>query len=259
MRGKILVIAGSDSGGGAGIQADIKTISALGGYPTTAITAITAQNTIAINDIHYLPNDIIASQIEAVFSDIKIDAVKIGMLGNDNIVNQVAKSLKKFATDVPIILDSVMIAKTGNSLLAEESLEGFKMNLLPLASLVTPNLPELEVLSDIKIKTKDNIVKAARKIIDFGAEAVLVKGGHGKGEILYDILVTENNVKIFQGERINTKNTHGTGCTLASAIATYITQGNSLEISVMKARKYVRSAIIKSFSIGHGHGCLQHF
>lgn len=253
MKGRVLVIAGSDSGGGAGIQADIKTISAFSCYSATAITAITVQNTMAVFDILDLPDNIIRAQIRAVLDDIGADVIKTGMLHKSSIIEIIAEEIG----DIPFILDPVMVAKGGEELLEKEALKMLKEKLIIKARLITPNIPEAEILSGIKIKDKDGMIKAAEIIRSLGAENILIKGGHLESDEIFDILLTDN-LYIFSGKRIGSKNTHGTGCTLASAIAAQIAQNINIEIAVEKARDFVRRAIIEAPNLGKGHGPLNH-
>ncbi len=259
MNGRILSIAGSDSGGGAGIQGDIKTITSLGGYASTAITALTAQNTLGVSAIHKVPADFIKQQIEVVLSDIGADAIKTGMLLDSEIISIVADSLDNYR-DIPLIIDPVMIAKGGTNLLKNEAIDSMKTRLFPLALIITPNIPEAETLTDMKIVNIDDMKISAKKLLkESGAEAILIKGRHLESDAITDVLITMNGVlKIFNNNKINTNNTHGTGCTLASAIATFIAQKNDIETSVEKAIEYVQKAIKSAPNIGKGHGPLNH-
>lgn len=254
---KVLTIAGSDSCGGAGIQADIKAMSAQGVYAMSVITAITAQNTCGVSDIEELSPKIIESQIDAIFTDIAVDAVKIGMLSSSKIIEAVKKGLKKYKVK-NIVIDPVMVSKSGSHLLKKEAIESLK-TFLPMATLLTPNIPEAEVLSEMKIESIEDMIEAGRKIQQFGVENVLVKGGHLEGECIDILLLKDNRVLKFNGKRLKTKNTHGTGCTLSSSIATHLAKGSSLEKSVELAKEYITEAISNSFSIGHGVGPTGHF
>lgn len=256
MKGRVLVIAGSDSGGGAGIQADIKTITALGGYAATAITALTAQNTEGVHGIHPVPPTFVAEQIARVLEDIGADAVKIGMLADAAVIDSVVKSLHEF--DGPIVLDPVMIAKGGAALLESAATRALVQKLLPLASLVTPNLPEAEALCGFPVVDVATMDRAARALLDKGAAAALIKGGHAPSEEIVDLLVSGSETKAFYGQRIHTRSTHGTGCTLASAIAVSLAQGRTLVESIARARSYVRAALMTAPGFGHGHGPLNH-
>lgn len=257
---RVLIIAGSDSGGGAGIQGDIKTVTCLGGYAATAITALTAQNTTGVYGIHDVPEEFIAQQIKLVLSDIGADVIKTGMLSKARVIEVVADCLAK-NSEIPLILDPVMFAKGGAALLAVDALETLKKRLIPMAEIITPNIPEAEFLADVpigSIKTVDDMRAAAEKILGLGCKSVLLKGGHLEVGILTDLLLTKNGEQIFTSERINTKNTHGTGCTLASAIATGLAQKLPLNEAVARARAYVRQAIETAPQIGTGNGALWH-
>ncbi len=258
MIGRVLVIAGSDSGGGAGIQADIKTITTLGSYASTAITALTAQNTLGVHGIFDVDPDFIAKQIEVVLDDIGADAIKIGMLSNSGVVDKVSEVLKNKAKDIPIILDPVMVAKGGASLLHLDAISILKQKLIQISYIITPNIEEAKILADMEIRNLDDMKIAVKKIRDSGASNVLLKGGHLEGDDIYDILLADGNIQIFESKRVNTRNTHGTGCTLASAIATFVSQKSSIIEAVSKARNYVRKAIISAPNIGKGHGPLRH-
>lgn len=251
---RILIIAGSDSGGGAGIQGDLKTVSFLGGYGMTAITALTAQNTRGVEAIHPVPPMFVRQQMDACLTDIGADAIKTGMLLNAAIIETVASALGKYR-DIPLVVDPVMVAKGGAALLEPEAITALQSKLLPLATLVTPNLPEAEMLASTLISGVDGMISAGKRIIkNTGCKAVLVKGGHAPGNTLTDMLVTETSTQAFTSPRLAGKNTHGTGCTLASAIATYLAQGEPLPFAVEKARIYVAGAIAAAPDIGHGHG-----
>lgn len=257
MKGRVLIIAGSDSGGGAGIQADIKTVTMLGGYAATAITALTAQNTQGVFGIHDVPQDFIAQQIELVLSDIGADAIKTGMLHNAAVIGAVAVSLTSHAS-IPLVVDPVMVAKGGAPLLQQQAVESLKKKLLPRATLVTPNIPEAEILSGTRISSHTDMRNAAEKILSLGVQAVLLKGGHLEGDTIFDLLATPHNVEEFSSPRIATRHTHGTGCTLASAIATGLAQGMGLKTAVEQARAYVQKAIETAPGFGTGHGPLNH-
>ncbi len=254
---RVLIIAGSDSGGGAGIQGDIKTITCLGGYAATAITALTAQNTLGVFDIHDVPEDFIAKQIILVLDDIGADALKTGMLNKESVIKVVADTISAYP-HIPLVLDPVMFAKGGAALLQPSALSLLKSRLIPMATIITPNIPEAEYLAEMEIKTVDDIKIAAKKILSLGCKAVLLKGGHLDGKIVTDLLLTKNGETIFEQPRINSKNTHGTGCTLASAIATGIAQKLLLKEAVIRARSYVLEAIKTAPNIGKGHGPLNH-
>lgn len=255
MIARILTIAGSDSGGGAGIEADIKTISALGGYACSAITALTAQNTIGVFGMHILPADFVKLTIQTVLSDIGTDAIKIGMLGNAEIVQAVAETLP---AGMPVVLDPVMIATSGAALLEPEAIEILRRELIPRATLITPNLPETFALTGILPQSPADSERAGRALIALGAAAVLIKGGHAEGDSLSDILVYAGGVETFTFPRIHTRNTHGTGCTLAAAIATGLAQQMTLIDAVHRARRYLQNAILHAPGLGAGHGPLWH-
>lgn len=259
MKGRVLIVAGSDSGGGAGIQADIKAVTALGGFAMTAITALTAQNTQGVHGIHDVPADFVARQMELVLDDIGADCVKIGMLHRADIIEAVADTLARKAKGVPIVADPVMVAKGGHALLAEAAEAALRDKLIPMAALITPNMPEAEVLTGYRIHTADDMKAALKGLSELGAEAVLLKGGHLEGDDLVDFLRTaDGEVTAFHDKRIPTANTHGTGCTLASSIACGIAQGLPLIDAVARARAYVRRAIETNPGLGHGHGPLNH-
>ncbi|MGL5545203.1 MAG: bifunctional hydroxymethylpyrimidine kinase/phosphomethylpyrimidine kinase [Cetobacterium sp.] len=253
----ILTIAGSDSCGGAGIQADLKAMSAQGTYGMSVITAITAQNTKGVFAVQELDLDIIKKQIEVLYEDIDISSVKIGMLSSSDIIKTVHETLARVKAK-NIVIDPVMISKSGYYLLKEDAIEALK-DFLKIGTLVTPNIPEAEVLSDMKIETEEDMVEAAKRIKSFGAKNVLIKGGHREDNCT-DILLTENDEIVrFEGVRFKTKNTHGTGCTLSSTIASYIGKGMPVEESVKLGKEYISEAIKNSFSIGEGVGPVGHF
>ncbi len=256
-QGRVLIIAGSDSGGGAGVQADIKTVTALGGYATTAITAITAQNTLGVSAIHPVPALMIAAQIDAVLDDIGADAIKIGMLGGAAAVKTVAGRLET-VRGVPLVLDPVMIAKGGHALASDRAVGALKRQLIPLAALLTPNAPEAAVLTGLMVETTDDLRRAGERLLRLGAAAVLMKGGHIGGERVVDVLLTADGETTFEGPRIDTRHTHGTGCTLASACAAGLAQGLTLEIAVARAWSYVAEAIRRAPGFGAGAGPLDH-
>lgn len=248
---RILVIAGSDSGGGAGIQADIKTIAMLGGHPMTAITAVTAQNTTGVTAVHSVPAEIVLAQIDAVAGDIGVDAVKIGMIGSAFTAAVVAdrlEALKQSQPDLPIVFDPVMIATSGSALADDATIAAFG-RLMDLATIATPNLPELA-----RLTSEEDPVAAALKLVSDHRCAVLVKGGHEEGDAIADALIEEDNMTSWQGQRIDTPNTHGTGCTLASAIATFLASGDSLTSAVERARTFVRIALQCAPELGEGPG-----
>jgi hydroxymethylpyrimidine/phosphomethylpyrimidine kinase len=256
MTGRVLVIAGSDSGAGAGIQADIKTAMALGAYATTAITALTAQNTLGVQGVLPVPPAFLRQQIESVLADIGADAVKTGMLGDAATIALVAELLAP--TGLPFVLDPVMVAKGGARLLAADAVTALTRLLLPLATLVTPNVPEAEALTGLAIPDLAAMQRAAEALLALGAPAVLLKGGHMPGETVTDLLVTPDSTEIFQHPRLPTRHTHGTGCTLATAIAAGLAQGMALSAAVARARSYVQAAIATAPGLGAGSGPLNH-
>jgi hydroxymethylpyrimidine/phosphomethylpyrimidine kinase len=248
---RILIIAGSDSGGGAGIQADIKTVAMLGGHPMTAVTAVTAQNTLGVDAIHPIPAEMILAQIDAVISDLGVDAVKIGMIGSAFAAKQVAarlQELKSLQPDVPIVFDPVMVATSGGVLADDATVAAFG-RLMDVATITTPNLPELK-----RLTSDDDPVAAALHLVGQHGCAVLIKGGHEEGDALADALIETDNMTSWQGQRIDTTSTHGTGCTLASAIAVFLAQGSTLADAVSRAREFVRVALHEAPGLGQGAG-----
>ena len=258
MKGRVLIVAGSDSGGGAGIQADIKAVTAMGGFAATAITALTAQNTLGVHGVVPVDPAFIAQQIEVVLGDIGADALKTGMLHSAEVIDTVAASFKKHAPGVPLVVDPVMVAKGGHRLLLGEAESALRDRLLPMAALLTPNLPEAEVLVGFPVRTEADMRRAAERLLALGARAVLMKGGHLEGDRLVDLLVEGGKVERFEDARIPSRSTHGTGCTLASAIAAGLAQKMSLLDAVARARAYVRRAIETAPGYGGGHGPLNH-
>jgi len=254
---KILIIAGSDSSGGAGIQADIKTITSLGSYAMSAITALTIQNTTGVSSIVSISPKDISKQIEFTSKDIKPDAIKIGMLHSEKVVKSVIKSLSKIKIK-KIILDPVMVAKGGAKLIDDKSIKLLKKKLLKRVSLITPNIPEAEILTNTVINSKKDMILAGNILLKFGAKNVLIKGGHLSSDIIEDIFINKKNIVIFKSKKIKTKNTHGTGCTLSSAIATYYSCGKTLKKSCEMAIKYVNHAIGTGPNYGKGHGPINH-
>ncbi|MCB2082210.1 MAG: bifunctional hydroxymethylpyrimidine kinase/phosphomethylpyrimidine kinase, partial [Rickettsiales bacterium] len=252
------IIAGSDSGGGAGIQAYIKTVTVLGGYAMTAITALTAQNTQGVQAVYPIPPDFITQEITSVMDDIGADCIKTGMLHSTEVIEAVADALQAHAPDIPLVLDPVMIAKGGAPLLQPKAVETLKRRLLPRATLITPNIPEAELLTGLKITDPDSAEEAGNVLCAMGAGAVLVKGGHLPGKKITNTLVHRDNTQFFMTTRYETTHTHGTGCTLAAAIATGIAQQNTLESAVEAAIAYVDGAIRHAPGLGHGHGPLNH-
>ena len=257
IKSKVLIIAGSDSSGGAGIQADIKTVSSLGSYAMTAVTAITSQNTTGVLSIFSVSPLEISKQIEFTSKDIRPDAIKIGMLNNANVINSVIKSIIKIKVK-KIILDPVMVAKGGTRLIDNKAIKVLKDKLIKKVSLITPNIPEAEILVNQKINSKKDMINAGKKLLKIGAKSVLIKGGHLKSEYTYDVLLEKNKVFVFKNKKIKSKHTHGTGCTLSSAIASYYSCGKSLKKSCENAIKYVNQAISYAPKYGKGNGPVNH-
>jgi len=254
---KAMTIAGSDSGGGAGIQADLKTFSALGVYGASSITAVTVQNTVGVFGVHEIPTEIIAGQIDAVLSDININCIKIGMLSSSTIIECVADSLLNHQVSW-LVVDPVMVAKSGDSLLRKDALDALKSTLIPMASVITPNIPEAETLTGMTISNGTDVKECAKRIVELGAKAVVIKGGHLEGpatDVLYDGYTFDE----FTSPRIPSNNTHGTGCTFASAITAGVAKDLTLVDSVAQAKEFVTEAIRSSYDIGSGHGPLNHF
>ena len=254
--GRVLIIAGSDSGGGAGVQADIKAVTMMGGFAATAITALTIQNTLGVHGVHPVPLDVIAAQADAVLDDIGTDAVKTGMLGSVEVVRCVADILDR--AGAPAVVDPVMIAKGGASLLAEDAVAAVRDLMVPRAALLTPNAPEAEALTGIAVADLDGQRRAGEALLRLGAGAVLMKGGHVPGETVVDLLMTPGGETLLEGPRIETRHTHGTGCTLASACAAGIAKGLPLEQAAAEAWAYVAEAIRRAPGLGAGHGPLDH-
>ena len=256
-KSKILIIAGSDSSGGAGIQADIKTITALGSYAMTAVTAITAQNTKGVSSVVPLVPKEIEKQILFTSNDIKPDAIKIGMLHSSEVILTVIKALRKVRTK-KIILDPVMVAKGGFKLINDKAIETLKEKLLKKVHLITPNIPEAEVLSKIKIKSLEDMIYAANILLESGVKNILIKGGHRNTRNMQDVFLNKKELKVFKNKKIKTKNTHGTGCTLSSAITTFFACGKSLNKSCELGIKYVNQSIRSNLNYGKGHGPINH-
>ena len=256
-KSKVLIIAGSDSSGGAGIQADIKTVTSLGSYAMTAITAVTTQNTTGVKSVVSIDPKKIYEQIIFTSEDIKPDAIKIGMLHSTEVIKKVLKALEKIKVK-KIILDPVMIAKGGARLIDEKAIKILKKELIKKVDLITPNIPEAEVLTEMKINTVEDMILAANKLIVLGAKNVLIKGGHLNKKKLFDIFLSKKDFKIFESKKFITKNTHGTGCTLSSAITTFYSCGKSIKKSCELAIKYVNSAIKSNPKLGKGHGPINH-
>ena len=256
-KSKILIIAGSDSSGGAGIQADIKTVTALGGYVMTAVTAITAQNTTGVKSVVPIPSKEIQKQILFTSKDIKPDAIKIGMLHSSDVIISVLRSLRKVKTK-KIILDPVMVAKGGFKLINNRAIKTLKTRLIKKVFLITPNVPEAEVLTKIKIKSLEDMIRAANILLKFGAKNILIKGGHINTKTMHDVFLNKKQLKIFKNKKIKTKNTHGTGCTLSSAIATFFACGKNINKSCELGIKYVNQSIRSNLNYGKGHGPINH-
>ena len=253
----VLSIAGSDPSGGAGIQADLKTFAALGCYGIAAITSLTAQNTTGVSEVHELPPEFIAAQVNAVFEDIKVDAVKIGMAGSPGAIKAIAEILCAHKPKY-VVLDPVMISQSGHRLISDEAIEAIKRDLMPLVTIITPNIPEAGVLLGCPI---NNPVRDAESLLSLGVPAALLKGGHASGAMSEDVLATLDNQIFFDAPRIDTKNNHGTGCTLSSAIAAYLAHGKSLEDAIRAAKHYVTEALrhADELNVGQGHGPVHHF
>ena len=257
-KGRILIVAGSDSGGGAGIQADVKTVTALGGYAATAISALTAQNTLGVQAILEVAPDFVVQQMESVLSDIGADCIKTGMLHNAEVIEAVMDTYERLAPDTPLVVDPVMVAKSGDALLEPDASQSLKARLILRATVLTPNLPEAEFLTGMTIESPADMALAAAMLVTLGPRAVLLKGGHLDHPVVHDVLVCEDGLETFESPRIASAHTHGTGCTLASAIATGIAQGLRVRDAVERARAYVHTAIATAPGLGRGHGPLNH-
>ncbi len=253
---RVLIIAGSDSGGGAGLQADLKAVTLLGGFAATAVTAITVQNTLGVHGVHPLPLDLIEAQARAVLDDIGADAIKTGMLGSVEVVERVAAILDTSAA--PAVVDPVMVAKGGHPLLAEAAVAAVRDLMIPRAALLTPNAPEAEALTGLEVRDLDGQRRAGEALLALGARAVLMKGGHVPGDTVLDLLLTPAGETVLEGPRVETRHTHGTGCTLASACAAGLARGLPLERAVAEAWAYVAEAIRRAPGLGGGHGPLDH-
>jgi hydroxymethylpyrimidine/phosphomethylpyrimidine kinase len=258
MKGRVLICAGSDSGGGAGIQADIKTCTALGAYAATAITALTAQDTRGVQGVMGVPPAFIRQQMQLVLEDIGADVIKLGMLADSPTIEAVFDAIAEFGGGAQVVCDPVMVAKGGHALLAAEAVATLRRRLTPQVTLITPNIPEAEVLSGMPIADLDAMRVAAGRLLALGVPAVLLKGGHLPGPVTHDLLATAEGMRVFDSAHIDTPHTHGTGCTLASAIAAGLAQALPLEAAVIRARAYVRAAILAAPGLGHGHGPLNH-
>jgi hydroxymethylpyrimidine/phosphomethylpyrimidine kinase len=258
MRGRVLIVAGSDSGGGAGIQADIKTVTMLDAFAATAVTALTAQNTEGVFGVLPVDPAFIRQQMEVVLDDIGADAVKTGMLHDQAVIETVGAVLAERAAMVPLVLDPVMVAKGGAPLIQPEAIDALKRLLVPRATVLTPNLPEAEILCGRPIADVGAMREMARELLSLGCGAVLLKGGHLPGDTVHDVLATASGLREWTSPRIDSRHTHGTGCSLASAIAAGLAQGLDVERAVDRARDYVRRAIASAPGLGHGHGPLDH-
>lgn len=254
--GRVLILAGSDSGGGAGVQADIKAVTMMGGFAATAITAITVQNTLGVHGVHPLPLEVITAQARAVLEDIGTDAVKTGMLGSVEVVETVAALLDE--AKAPAVVDPVMVAKGGHPLLPDAAVEAVRRLMIPRAALLTPNAPEAGALTGLEVRDIDGQRRAGEALLNLGAKAVLMKGGHVDGPTVIDLLMTADGETVLEAERIDTRHTHGTGCTLASACAAGLALGRPLEVAVAEAWAYVGEAIRRAPGLGGGHGPLDH-
>ena len=257
-KGRVLIIAGSDSGGGAGIQADIKTVTALGGYAATAITALTIQNTLGVSGVVATPPKAVRAQMDAVLKDMGADVLKTGMLGDKLLVETIAEAFEEIARNVPRVIDPVMVATSGDVLLPQGAVDAVRRLMIPGAALVTPNAPEAEVLTGKAVDGINGQRRAGEKLLEMGAKAALVKGGHVPGDVIVDVLATEQGEHFFDGPRITTKATHGTGCTLASGIAAGLARGLSLVDAVALARAYLVEAITRAPGLGQGNGPVDH-
>lgn len=258
MAGRVLIVAGSDSGGGAGIQADIKSVTALGGFAMTAVTALTAQNTEGVFGVHEVPTEFIRQQMELVIGDIGVDCVKTGMLHSTAVIEAVCDVLEARLPNTPVVVDPVMVAKGGHALLEPSAMGALKTRLISRAAVLTPNVPEAELLTGMTIRDEDAMRRAAELLLTFGPRAVLLKGGHMSGRDVVDLLASEDGIEAIRGPRIETRHTHGTGCSLASSIACGLAQGLSLTKAIRRARNYVLTAIATAPGWGRGHGPLNH-
>ncbi len=258
MEGRVLIVAGSDSGGGAGLQADIKTVTALGGYAATAVTALTSQNTVGVQEIHDVPASFVASQMKSVMDDIGADCIKTGMLHTEEVIDTVVDFHDSRASRIPLVVDPVMVAKDGTRLVRPDTGEALRARLIPRAVLITPNIPEAAALTGSPISSFEEMKRAAEALLTLGPQAVLLKGGHLEGAVVRDIHATARGMETFDSPRIETRHTHGTGCTLASAVAVGIAQGLAVRAAVARGREYLRAAIETAPGYGAGHGPLNH-
>ena len=258
MKGRVLVVGGSDSGGGAGIEADIKTVTALGGFAATAITALTAQNTVGIFGVVPIEADFVGQQIDVVLSDIGADAIKTGMLRSADVIDAVVQAIEARAPDVPVVVDPVMVSTSGQRLLDRNAVDTLKRSLLVRTTVVTPNVPEAEALTGMEIRDIDNMRRAAEMLVTLGAKYVVLKGGHIGGRTVSDLVADVTGSYVLSSSRIDTRHTHGTGCTLASAIATGLAQGMEMRPAIERARRYLIAALATAPGYGKGHGPLNH-
>ncbi|NKB22415.1 MAG: bifunctional hydroxymethylpyrimidine kinase/phosphomethylpyrimidine kinase [Alphaproteobacteria bacterium] len=258
MVGRVLIVAGSDSGGGAGIQADIKSVSALGAFASTAITALTAQNTQGVHGVMPVPVEFIDQQMNVVLTDIGADCIKTGMLHDTSVIETVVRALDRDAPETPLVVDPVMVAKGGAALLQDEAVTTLRDQLVPRATLLTPNVPEAEALAGRTLKGEDDMEALGRVLYDLGSTAVLLKGGHMDGPVVRDMLITENGIRYYENPRIDTPHTHGTGCTLASSTAAGIANGLTIEDAVAEAEAFLHKAIKTAPGLGSGHGPVNH-
>jgi len=258
MKGRVLIVAGSDSGGGAGIQADIKTVTMLDAFAATAVTALTAQNTNGVFGVLPIAPEFIRQQMEVVLDDIGADAIKTGMLHDTAVIETVAAVIGERAAAVPLVVDPVMVAKGGAPLIEPGAIDALKRLLVSRAAVLTPNLPEAEILAGRAIASRAAMEETAQEMLELGCGAVLLKGGHLAGDTVYDVLASASGLRVWQSPRIDSRHTHGTGCTLASAIAAGLAQGLGIEAAVERARLYVQRAIASAPGLGHGHGPLDH-
>jgi hydroxymethylpyrimidine/phosphomethylpyrimidine kinase len=258
MNGRVLIVAGSDSGGGAGIQADIKTVTALGGYAATAITALTAQNTLGVFGTVPVDASFVRQQIDVVLGDIGADCIKTGMLLSADVIDELMDAIETLAPRVPLVVDPVMVSTSGERLLDRDAIDTLKRRLLVRTTVVTPNVPEAEVLTGMAVRDVDDMRRAAEMLVTLGAKVVVVKGGHLHGSMVSDLVAGEDGSYILRSPRIDTRHTHGTGCTLASAIATGIAQGMATRPAIERARRYLMAALADAPGFGQGHGPLNH-
>ncbi len=258
MNGRVLIVAGSDSGGGAGIQADIKTVTALGGFAATAITALTAQNTLGVFGVVAMEASFVRQQMDVVLSDIGADCIKTGMLRSADVIESVVESLDRWTSDIPLVVDPIMVSSSGERLLDRAAVDTLKRELLVRTTVVTPNVPEAEALTGMTVRDVDDMRRAADMLVRLGVRTVVVKGGHLDGGTVRDFVADENGGYMLESPRIETRHTHGTGCTLASAIATGLAQGMAMRPAIERARRYLMAALADAPGLGQGHGPLNH-